>query len=492
MFRALKYSHKLAGRSQFRRCFASGEQQDLVVVGGGPGGYVAAIKAAQLGLKVTCVEGRGALGGTCLNVGCIPSKALLNATHKYHDALHDFEKHGIIAKDVSVDLNKLMDAKTKTVTRLTSGIEGLFKKNKVTYAKGWGKLTGKNEVTVKSEDGKESKIATKNIIIATGSDVVELPFLPFDEKRVVSSTGALSLDKVPEKLVLVGGGVIGLEMGSVWSRLGSQVTVVEFLDQIAFPADKEVAKEFQKVLKKQGLKFEMKRKVTKADIGKDKITLHTEAAAGGSPKSFDADVVLVSVGRKPVSKNIGLEEVGVKVDDRGCVDIDEHWRTSVPNIYAIGDVVKGPMLAHKAEEEGVAVAELLASGHGHVNFDAIPSVIYTHPEVAWVGKTEEELKDAGVKYRVGKFPFLANSRAVTNQDTDGFVKVLADAKTDRILGAHIIGANAGELIAELTLALEYGASSEDVARTCHPHPTLLEAIKEAALAATEGGKTINF
>lgn len=359
---------------------------------------------------MTCVEGRGALGGTCLNVGCIPSKALLNATHKYHEAQHELQRFGIHTDNVRLDIPEMMSAKSKIVTGLTSGVEGLLKKNKVTYAKGWGRISSPNEVVVTAADGSETTLSTKNIIIATGSEVVELPFLPFDEKRVVSSTGALELTSVPKEMVLVGGGVIGLEMGSVWSRLGANVTVIEFLDQIAFPADRDVAANFQKLLKKQGITFEMKRKVTKADIGANGVTLHTEAASGGSPKSFQADVVLVSVGRKANTKGLGLDAVGVKLDSRGRVDIDEQWRTSVPNIYAIGDCVKGAMLAHKAEEEGAAVIEQLVTGHGHVNFDAIPSVIYTHPEVAWVGKTEEELKEAGIKYKAGKFPFMANSR----------------------------------------------------------------------------------
>jgi len=453
------------------------------VIGGGPGGYVCAIKAAQLGLRVACVEGRGALGGTCLNVGCIPSKALLNASHKYHEAKHDFAKFGIVADNVRVDVAKMLDMKAKTVVGLTSGVEGLFKKYKVDYVKGWATITGKNDIAVKGVNGApDTKLKTKNIVIATGSEASALPFLPFDEKRIVSSTGALDIAKVPERLLLVGGGVIGLEMGSVWSRLGSKVTVVEFLDQIAFPADRDVASNFQKILMKQGIAFEMKRKVTKADVGAGSITLHTEAAEGGSPKSFEADVVLVSVGRRPFTKGLGLESVGLALNKRGQVDVDDHLRTSVPNIYAIGDVVRGAMLAHKAEEEGVAVAETIAGSVGHVNYDAIPSVIYTHPEVAWVGKTEEELKAAGVKYKVGKFPMLANSRARTNNDADGFVKMLADAETDKLLGVHIIAAGAGELIQEPALALEYGASSEDIARTSHAHPTLSEALKEAALA----------
>jgi dihydrolipoamide dehydrogenase len=413
-----------------------------------------------------------------------PSQALLNASHKYHEAKHDLGKFGIAVKDVSVDVPKMIEIKSKTVVGLTSGIEGLFKKNKVDYFKGWGTITGKNSVAVKAiAGGADATLKTKNIIIATGSEPSSLPFLPVDEKRIVTSTGALDINKIPERLVLVGGGVIGLEMGSVWSRFGSKVTVIEFLDQIAFPSDREVSQQFQKILTKQGLAFEMKRKVTKADIGPKTITLHTEAADGGSPKSFEADVVLVSVGRRPYTKGLGLESVGLAVNKRGQIDVDDHLRTAVPNIFAIGDCVRGAMLAHKAEEEGAAVAETIAGSVGHVNYDAIPSVIYTHPEVAWVGKTEEELKAAGIKYKVGKFPMLANSRARANLDTDGFVKMLADAETDKLLGAHIISGSAGDLIQECALALEYGASAEDIARTSHAHPTLSEALKEAALAA---------
>jgi dihydrolipoamide dehydrogenase len=462
----------------------------VVVIGGGPGGYVAAIKAAQLGFKVTCVEKRGTLGGTCLNVGCIPSKALLHSSHLYEEATKHFGQYGVKVSGVEIDIPTMMKAKDKAVTGLTSGIEFLFKKNKVNYEKGFGKISGRNEITVTGADGKTSKIQTKNIVIATGSEPVELPFLKFDEKRVVSSTGALSLAAIPKRLALVGGGVIGLEMGSVWRRLGSEVTVVEYTDAICAGADKDVANEVKKILTKQGMKFKMGFGVKAADVSADKIVLQLESREGGKKETLETDTVLVSVGRRPFTDNLGLEAVGVKVDQRGRVEIDDHWRTSVPNIFAIGDVVRGPMLAHKAEEEGVAVAEQLKTGHGHVDFGAIPSVIYLHPEVAWVGKTEQELKDAGVDYRVGKFPMSANSRARTIEDSDGFVKFLADAKTDRVLGCHIIGNAAGEMIAEASLLMTYKGSSEDLARTCHAHPTFSEAVKEAAMATYD--KPIHF
>ncbi len=452
-------------------------EYDLVVIGAGPGGYVGAIKAAQLGLKVACVEKRGSLGGTCLNVGCIPSKALLDITHKYHDAAHNFEELGLTAK-VSFDVKKMMARKDDVVKNLTQGIEGLFKKNKVDYIKGHGTITDANTVTV----GKE-KLKTKNIMIATGSEVMPLPGVEIDEKIVVSSTGALELKEVPKKLLVIGGGVIGLEMGSVWARLGSEVTVVEYLDHITPGMDAEVSKQFQRILKKQGFNFKMSTKVTGVSVKGKKATVTMEAAAGGKAEKMEADAVLVAIGRRAYTDKLGLENVGIKTDDRGRVEVDDSLRTSTPNIFAIGDAIKGAMLAHKAEEEGVAVAETLAGQHGHVNYNAIPGVIYTHPEVATVGKSEEELKAAGVAYNIGKFPFMANSRARAIGEGDGFVKILADKETDEIYGVHIIGAEAGTLIAEAVLALEYGASSEDVARTCHAHPTLNEAIKEAALGA---------
>ncbi len=453
-------------------------EYDLVVIGGGPGGYVGAIKASQLGMKVACVEKRGALGGTCLNVGCIPSKALLNITHKFHDAEHNFEAMGLKAS-VKFDLKKIMARKAEVVSGLTQGIEGLFKKNKVDYIKGHATIKDANTISVKG--GKDLK--TKNIMIATGSEVMPLPGVDVDQKRIIDSTGALELSEVPKKLIIIGGGVIGLEMGSVWSRLGSEVTVIEYLDHITPGMDADVSKQFQKVLTKQGFNFKLSHKVTAAEVKGKKVKLSVEPSAGGKAETVEADYVLVSIGRRPYTNNLGLENVGVETDKRGCIKIDKHFRTSQSNIFAIGDVVEGPMLAHKAEEEGVAVAELLAGQQPHVNYDAIPGVVYTHPEVATVGKTEEQLKEAGIKYNVGKFPFMANSRARANGDSEGFVKILADKETDEVYGVHIIGGEAGTMIAEAVLALEYGASSEDIARTCHAHPTVNEAVKEAALAA---------
>lgn len=452
-------------------------QFDLIVIGAGPGGYVAAIRAAQLGLKVACVEKRGALGGTCLNVGCIPSKALLDSSERFEDAKTHFADHGIVAK-VALDLKTMMARKDKAVVDLTKGIEGLFRKNKVTYVKGSGAIKSPGEVMV---DGKQI-IATKNILIATGSDVMPLPGVPFDEKKIVSSTGALVLNAVPEHLVVVGGGVIGLELGSVWRRLGSKVTVVEFLERIGGPMDAEVAKQFQRILEKQGMVFKLGTKVTGADTKGKGVTLTLEPNKGPSKETLAADVVLVSIGRKPYTEGLGLDKVGIKLDERGRVPVNDHYETSVKGIYAIGDVIVGPMLAHKAEDEGMAVAEIMAGQKGHVYYDAIPSVVYTWPEIASVGKTEEELRAAGVEFKAGKFPFMANSRGRTVGQTEGFVKILADAKTDRVLGVHIIGAHAGTLIAEAVLAMEFGASAEDIARTCHAHPTLNEAVKEAALA----------
>jgi len=475
----------LAHRPIHRRFFSTAVEQDVVIIGGGPGGYVAAIKAAQLGLKTTCVEFRGKLGGTCLNVGCIPSKALLTATHKYEEAKHDFAKMGIMVDGISVDLPTLMKTKETRVTGLTSGIEGLFRKNKVTYAKGKGVITGPNEVRVDMPDGTNQVIKAKNIVIATGSDVATPPTLKIDEKTIVSSTGALSLPTIPKKMIVVGGGVIGLELGSVWKRLGAEVTVVEFTGRIAAGADAELAKEFQKVLTKQGIKFILNAKVTSAEpqaSGGARVKI--EDAKGGNEQVLDVDVVLVSVGRRPFTDGLGLKEVGVKTNEKGVVLVDSTFKTNIPSIRAIGDVIPGPMLAHKAEEEGIACVEDIAHpGSGHVNYNAIPSVIYTWPEVAWVGQTEEELKQSGTKYAVGKFPFKANSRARANGDDDGFVKVLTDKDTDKIIGAHIIGPSAGDLISELVLGIEYGASSEDIARTCHAHPTLSEAVKEAAMNA---------
>ncbi|PZP84717.1 MAG: dihydrolipoyl dehydrogenase [Azospirillum brasilense] len=452
------------------------EQFDVIVIGGGPGGYVAAIRAAQLGLKTACVEKRGTLGGTCLNVGCIPSKVLLESSEKFADASHEFSKHGIDVSGLKLNLGQMMARKSEVVGSFTKGIEGLFKKNKVTYLQGWGSVSGKNEVTV---DGK--KYATKNIIIATGSDVVSLPGITIDEKQIVSSTGALELSAVPKHMVVIGAGVIGLELGSVWGRLGAQITVIEYLDRITPGMDAEVAKQFQKTLEKQGFTFELGKKVTAAKTGKAGVELTVEDAKGGNATTVKADVVLVAVGRKAYTEKLGLESVGIKTDNRGRIEVDSHLQTAIPGIYAIGDVIAGPMLAHKAEEEGVYVAESIAGQKPHVNYDVIPGVVYTWPEVATVGKTEEELKDAGVAYKVGKFPFMANSRARGAGTPEGFVKILADAKTDRVLGCHILGAHAGTMIHEVCVAMEFGASSEDIARTCHAHPTLNEAVKEAAL-----------
>ena len=460
------------------------EQFDVVVIGGGPGGYVAAIRAAQLGLKTACIESRGTLGGTCLNVGCIPSKALLESSEKYEDASHEFAKHGIDAK-VSLNLKNMMKRKDEVVDSLTKGIEGLFKKNKVTYIKGFGVITGLNEVTAN-----DTKYGAKNIIIATGSEVTPLPNITIDEKQIVSSTGALALDAVPKKLVVIGAGVIGLELGSVWRRLGAEVQVIEYLDRITPGIDNEVAKQFQKILEKQGVTFTLSSKVTGAKAGKSGVELAVETAAGGAATIVKADVVLVAVGRRPFTDKLGLEAVGVKTDKRGFVEVNAHLQTNVPHIYAIGDAAPGPMLAHKAEDEGVAVAELIAGQKPHINYNLIPGVIYTWPEVATVGQTEEQLKAQGVEYKVGKFPFLANSRGRSSGQTDGFVKIIADARTDTVLGVHIIGPHAGTMIHEACIAMEYGASSEDIARTCHAHPTLNEAVKEAALAVA--GRAIHI
>lgn len=465
------------------RKFSTSVENDVVIIGGGPGGYVAAIKAGQMGLKTTCVESRGRLGGTCLNVGCIPSKALLNSSHKYEEAKHHFIDHGIKVEGVSIDLPAMMKAKEERVLGLTSGIEGLFKKNKVNYVKGFGKIMNPNEVFVKLNDGGETTLKTKNIVIATGSDIACPPGIKIDEKVIVSSTGALSLKNIPKKMIVVGAGIIGLEMGSVWKRLGADVTVVEFTGRIAAGADGEVAKEFQKILTKQGFKFRLNSKVTSATIKSNGLAeVIIEDAQGGNSEKMEVDIVLVAVGRKPFTEGLGLKELGIKMTPKGVIEVDKQFKTNITSIRAIGDVIPGPMLAHKAEEEGIACIENIVNpGSGHVNYDAIPNVVYTWPEVAWVGKTEEELKEKGIKYKIGKFPFLANSRARTNADTNGFVKFLADETTDKILGVHIIGPDAGELISESVLAIEYGASSEDIARTCHAHPTLSEAVKEAAM-----------
>ncbi|MEE3503152.1 dihydrolipoyl dehydrogenase [Acidiphilium acidophilum] len=453
------------------------DQFDLIVIGAGPGGYVCAIRAAQLGMKVACVEKRATLGGTCLNVGCIPSKALLQSSENYHAVRHDFAAHGVIAGDVRFDLPKMMGHKDEVVTANTRGVEFLFKKNKVTWLKGEARFKTADTITV----GTESYTA-RSIVIATGSESVPLPGVAIDETRIVTSTGAIALTQVPHHLVVIGGGYIGLELGSVWRRLGAEVTVVEFLDRLVPTMDGEIATAFQKILTKSGMKFRLGTKVTKADTAGEGVVLTLEPAAGGTPETLTADVVLVAIGRRAHTENLGLDAIGVTTDARGRVVTDAHFATNVKGIYAIGDVIAGPMLAHKAEEEGVALAEILAGQAGHVNYGAIPGVVYTWPEIASVGQTEEELKAAGIAYKVGKFPFMANGRARAMGDTDGFVKLLSDKATDRLLGAHIIGPDAGTIIAELVMAIEFGASAEDVARTSHAHPTLNEAVKEAALA----------
>ncbi|GMH14106.1 hypothetical protein Nepgr_015947 [Nepenthes gracilis] len=475
-----RYSFSL---TSYWRYFSSGmEENDVVVIGGGPGGYVAAIKAAQLGLKTTCIEKRGTLGGTCLNVGCIPSKALLHSSHMYHEAKHSFPSHGVKFSSVEVDLPSMMTQKDKAVANLTRGIEGLFKKNKVNYVKGYGRFISPSEVSVDTLEGGSSVVKGKHVIIATGSDVKPLPGVPIDEERIVSSTGALSLPEVPKKLVVIGAGYIGLEMGSVWGRLGSEVIVVEFAPDIVPTMDGEVRKQFQRSLEKQGMKFKLKTKVVGVDTSGNVIKLTLEPSAGGDQSILEADVVLVSTGRNPFTAGLGLEKIGVEMDKAGRVLVDKRFATNVSGVYAIGDVIPGPMLAHKAEEDGVACVEFIAGKEGHVDYDMVPGVVYTHPEVAYVGKTEEQVKTLGSDYRVGKFPFLANSRAKAIDDAEGIVKILAEKESDKILGVHIMAPNAGELIHEAVLAMQYGASSEDIARTCHAHPTLSEALKEAAMA----------
>ncbi|KAL2358413.1 hypothetical protein BJ546DRAFT_1023096 [Cryomyces antarcticus] len=491
-FRVSPSSFYLVNRSQSRRGYATeAEEKDLVIIGGGVAGYVAAIKAGQEGLKVACIEKRGALGGTCLNVGCIPSKSLLNNSHLYHQVLHDTKNRGIDVGEVKLNLEQMMKAKDTSVAGLTKGVEFLFKKNNVEYIKGTGAFADEHTIAVNLVDGGETTVRGKNIIIATGSEATPFPGLTIDEKKVVTSTGAIALKTVPKKMVVIGGGIIGLEMASVWCRLGAEVTIVEFLGQIGGPGmDAEISKNIQKILTKQGLKFKLNTKVIKGDDDGENVRIHVEAAKGGKEETLDADVVLVAIGRRPYTAGLGLENIGLETDERGRIVIDQEYRTKLPHIRVIGDCTFGPMLAHKAEEEAVAAIEFITKNYGHVNYNAIPSVMYTHPEVAWVGQNEAELKAAGVKYKAGSFPFTANSRAKTNLDTDGMVKFLADAETDRILGIHIIGANAGEMIAEGVLALEYGASTEDVGRTSHAHPTLAEAFKEAAMATY--GKAIHY
>jgi dihydrolipoamide dehydrogenase len=455
---------------------------DLVVIGTGPGGYVCAVRAAQLGMKVAVVEKNATLGGTCLNVGCMPSKALLHASEMFEEAGHSFAKMGISVPAPKLDLPSMMNFKQQGIDGNVKGVEFLMKKNKIDVISGKGRILGTGRVEVSGGDGKTQTVETRNIVIATGSDVAKLKGIEIDERRIVSSTGALSLDKVPSRLLIVGAGVIGLELGSVWQRLGAQVTVVEFLDRILPGMDGEVAKQFQRILEKQGFAFKLGAKVTGVDTSGKTLIARIEPAAGGKSETLESDVVLVAIGRVPYTEGLGLKEAGVALDDRGRVQIDAHFATSVKGVYAIGDVVAGPMLAHKAEDEGVAVAEILAGKAGHVNYDVIPGVVYTTPEVSAVGKTEEELKQAGAAYTVGKFPFTANGRSKVNQTTEGFVKVLADAKTDRVLGVHIVGREAGEMIQEAAVLMEFGGSAEDLARTCHAHPTRSEAIKEAALA----------
>ncbi len=454
---------------------------DVIIIGGGPGGYVCAIRAAQLGLKTACVESRGTLGGTCLNVGCIPSKSLLNLSENFHKAKKNFFEQGIEMSDVKLNVDKMMKNKDKSVQILTKGVEFLFKKNKVTYLKGKGVIFSPTSVVV-YEKGKKQSYVTKNIVIATGSYPTSLPGVEIDEKNIISSTAALSLNPVPKSLVVIGGGYIGLEMGSVWKRLGADVTVIENLSYITPGMDREISNEFQKILTKQGIKFQLNSKVTSIENLGSSVKVEFQDNETKNKKNIVADKTLISVGRKPYTEGLNLNKVGVSKDESGRIKVNKKFQTDVKNIYAIGDVIQGPMLAHKAEEEGIAVAELLAGQSGHVNYNVIPGVIYTSPEVAYVGKTEEHLKKEGANYKVGKFPFLANSRAKVNNETEGFVKILADSKSDRVLGVHIIGPHCGDMIAEMALAMEFGASAEDIARTCHAHPTHTEAIKEAALA----------
>ena len=464
---------------------------DLIVIGTGPGGYVCAIRAAQLGLKTAVVEKRATFGGTCLNVGCIPSKAMLHASELYEEAGHSFAQMGIKVGKPSVDLAALLNYKEQNVDSNVKGVAFLFKKNKIDAFHGAGRVVAPGKVEVTDADGKTQTLETKNIVIATGSDVARLPGIDIDEKRIVSSTGALELAKVPQKLLIVGAGIIGLELGSVWRRLGAEVTIVEFLDHILPGIDSEVARQFHRLLQKQGVAFKLSCKVAAVDTSGKTLKVKVESAAGGgAAETIEADVVLVAIGRIPFTEGLGLDAAGVKRDNRGRIIVDPHFQTNIAGIYAIGDVIAGPMLAHKAEEEGVAVAEILAGQAGHVNYEVIPNVVYTYPEIASVGKTEEELKAAGIAYQVGKFPFTANARARANLMTEGFVKILADAKTDRVLGVHILGPDAETMIAEAAIAMEFGASSEDIARTCHAHPTLSEAMKEAALAVAK--RAINF
>lgn len=464
---------------------------DLIVIGSGPGGYVCAIRAAQLGMKTAVIEKRATFGGTCLNIGCIPSKAMLNASELYEEAAHKFADMGIKVGTPAIDLAAMLKYKQGAVDGNVKGVDYLFKKNKIETFHGTGRIAARGKVEVRNADGKAELLETKNVVIATGSDAARLNGIDFDEKRIVSSTGALELPAVPKKLLIVGAGIIGLELGSVWRRLGADVTIVEFLDHILPGIDTEVAKQFHRILQKQGIAVRLSSKVAGVDSSGKVLKVKVEpAAGGGAAETLEADVVLVAIGRVPYSEGLGLEALGVKKDNRGRILVDPHFRTNIEGVYALGDVIAGPMLAHKAEDEGVAVAEIIAGQAGHVNYDVIPNVVYTYPEIASVGKTEEELKTAGIAYNVGKFPFTANARAKVNLTTEGFVKILADAKTDRVLGVHILGPDAGNMIGEAAVAMEFGASSEDIARTCHAHPTLSEAVKEAALAVDK--RAINF
>jgi dihydrolipoamide dehydrogenase len=464
---------------------------DLIVIGSGPGGYVCAIRAAQLGMKTAVVEKWATFGGTCLNIGCIPSKAMLNASELYEEAAHKFAEMGIKVGTPAIDLAAMLKYKQDAVDGNVKGVDYLFRKNKIETFHGTGRIAARGKVEVKNGDGKAQVLETKNVVIATGSDAARLNGIDFDEKRIVSSTGALELPTVPKKLLIVGAGIIGLELGSVWRRLGAEVTIVEFLDHILPGIDSEVAKQFHRILQKQGIAVRLSSKVAGIDSSGKVLKVKVEpAAGGGTAETLEADIVLVAIGRVPYTDGLGLEALGVKKDNGGRILVDPHFRTNVEGVYAIGDVIAGPMLAHKAEDEGVAVAEIIAGQAGHVNYDVIPNVVYTYPEIASVGKTEEELKAAGIAYNVGKFPFTANSRARVNLTTEGFVKILADAKTDRVLGVHILGPDAGNMIGEAAIAMEFGASSEDIARTCHAHPTLSEAIKESALAVAK--RAVNF
>jgi dihydrolipoamide dehydrogenase len=464
---------------------------DLIVIGSGPGGYVCAIRAAQLGMKTAVIEKRATFGGTCLNIGCIPSKAMLNASELYEEAAHKFADMGIKVGTPAIDLAAMLKYKQGAVDGNVKGVDYLFKKNKIETFHSTGRIAARGKVELRNADGKAQVLETKNVVIATGSDAARLNGIDFDEKRIVSSTGALELPDVPKKLLIVGAGIIGLELGSVWRRLGADVTIVEFLDHILPGIDTEVAKQFHRILQKQGIAVRLSSKVAGVDSSGKVLKVKVEpAAGGGAAETLEADVVLVAIGRVPYTEGLGLEALGVKKDNRGRILVDPHFRTNVEGVYAIGDVIAGPMLAHKAEDEGVAVAEIIAGQAGHVNYEVIPNVVYTYPEIASVGKTEEELKAAGIAYNIGKFPFTANARAKVNLTTEGFVKILADAKTDRVLGVHILGPDAGNMIGEAAVAMEFGASSEDIARTCHAHPTLSEAIKESALAVAK--RSINF